>query len=304
MGSLEEVYKGFRGNPKAEGLTSDATVSYVSSGVRFDSPEGVLEHFLKAEYEVELRESVISLHETANSLVLETDTRIKFLRGPGAYLPGLSMNFVADEEATVLMIHIVNFTDDDDRKISSIRYIWDQATLLKQLNVIGARGNSWPICSGTDQIKLTQKGVVRSVDDKNTKSRDMSSPAPFKSWPNQINLFRDPGMDQVPIPQKAAEAPSPSAKPPLRSFQEMLNLNDDGTEKKQPQTPPPPQPRYSVSNRPVRTSNMRARPQSAVMTLFGSMDDDDNDSNEQYTRIVGSGAANPGAKAASWRDWN
>lgn len=304
MGSLEDVYKAFRRNPKAEGLTSDATVSYVSSGVRFDSPEGVLEHFLKAEYEIELHESIISLHETANSLVLETDTRIRFLRGPGAYLPGLSMNFVADEEATVLMIHIVNFTDDDDRKISSVRYIWDQATLLKQLNVIGTRGNSWPICSGTDQIKLTQKGVVRSVDDKNTKPRDNLSPAPFKSWPNQINLFKDPGMDQVPIPQKAVEAPSPSAKPPLRSFQEMLNLNDDGTERKQPQTPPPPQPRYSVSNRPVRTSNMRARPQSAVMTLFGSMDDDDEDSNEQYTRIVGSGAANPGAKTASWRDWN
>lgn len=308
--SLQKLYNDFRHNPKYEYLTSDATVSYVSSGSRFENPEKALEHFLQAEYEVEIHEDIISLHETANSLVLETETRLKFIRGPGAYLPGLSMNFVADEEAKILMVHIVNFVSDEnnDSLISSIRYIWDQATLLKQLNVIGSRGNSWPICEADEQIKMTRKGYIPSTDKKRSTTQEPlnnNSPGPFRAWPAQkVNLFNDPPMDQVPIPKKAVEAPSPSAKPPLRTFQEVLNLNDDG----QPTTPSSSTPAAAEAtysnNKPIRRSNIRARPQSAIMTLFGSTGgDEEEDATDRYTRLVGSGGAHA-RKTSTWKDWN
>ena len=42
-------------------------------------------------------------------------------------------------------------------KIRSIRVYWDQATVLKQLEIVGARGRGWPITDGTNQISLITK---------------------------------------------------------------------------------------------------------------------------------------------------
>jgi hypothetical protein len=39
-------------------------------------------------------------------------------------------------------------------KIHSIRVFWDQATVLKQLEIVGSRGRAWPITDGSEQIKL------------------------------------------------------------------------------------------------------------------------------------------------------
>jgi hypothetical protein len=46
------------------------------------------------------------------------------------------------------------FTGD---KIRSIRVYWDQATVLKQLEIVGPRGRGWPIADGTHQIELIIK---------------------------------------------------------------------------------------------------------------------------------------------------
>jgi len=42
-------------------------------------------------------------------------------------------------------------------KIRSIRVYWDQATVLKQLQIVGARGRGWPITDGSSQIDLINK---------------------------------------------------------------------------------------------------------------------------------------------------
>ena len=42
-------------------------------------------------------------------------------------------------------------------KIRSIRVFWDQATVLKQLEIVGARGRGWPITDGKNQIELVNK---------------------------------------------------------------------------------------------------------------------------------------------------
>ena len=42
-------------------------------------------------------------------------------------------------------------------KIQSIRIYWDQATVLKQLDIVGVRGRGWPITDGTSQVELVEK---------------------------------------------------------------------------------------------------------------------------------------------------
>lgn len=46
---------------------------------------------------------------------------------------------------------------NSEQKIEQIRVQWEQATLLKQLEVIGARGRNWPIRDGKDQVRLIRE---------------------------------------------------------------------------------------------------------------------------------------------------
>lgn len=49
-------------------------------------------------------------------------------------------------------------------KIRSIRVYWDQATVLKQLEIVGSRGRGWPITDGSNQIDLINKtGISSSI---------------------------------------------------------------------------------------------------------------------------------------------
>jgi hypothetical protein len=57
-----------------------------------------------------------------------------------------------------------------DGKIRSIRVYWDQATVLKQLEIVGARGRGWPITDGTSQIDLiTKTGIIPKYETNNSR---------------------------------------------------------------------------------------------------------------------------------------
>lgn len=49
---------------------------------------------------------------------------------------------------------------DANQQIKQIRVYWDQASLLKQVEVIGARGRQWPIRDGKDQTRLLRTAVA------------------------------------------------------------------------------------------------------------------------------------------------
>lgn len=57
-----------------------------------------------------------------------------------------------------MQIHIVHF--DSENQIKQIRIHWDQASLLRQVEVIGARGRAWPIRDAKDQIRLLKTSVT------------------------------------------------------------------------------------------------------------------------------------------------
>uniref|UniRef100_A0A060T478 ARAD1C42438p n=1 Tax=Blastobotrys adeninivorans TaxID=409370 RepID=A0A060T478_BLAAD len=280
--SLIDLYKDFRARPRSDALTDTATVSYVSSGAVFAGIQHILEHYAKSEYEFSLEEEILCTHEAKSSVVLETRTRITFLRGPGPFVPTLSLNFVADEKVTVYLTHIVQF--DDKNKISAIRLLWDQASVLKQLSVIGSRGNAWPITLGDAQTKtvelsLSGKGASTSPSPSNTSSTpNGKSSTPFKSWPNAINVFDVPPMDPVPVRPSSGNSESsagpsstytPIARPPSRSLQDILEMTQDLSVSPRPETPSK---TYS-NGRPYRTSTVRSKRMSATAALFGLEDD-------------------------------
>ena len=49
---------------------------------------------------------------------------------------------------------------DSNQKIQQIRLYWDQGSLLKQVDVIGARARNWPIRDGKDQVRLITTSTV------------------------------------------------------------------------------------------------------------------------------------------------
>lgn len=51
-----------------------------------------------------------------------------------------------------LQVHIVHFNTDN--QIQQVRIYWDQGSLLKEVEIIGARGRQWPIRDAKEQTRL------------------------------------------------------------------------------------------------------------------------------------------------------
>ncbi|CAG7922671.1 unnamed protein product [Penicillium olsonii] len=153
MSYYKTEYQRFLANPKSAKLAGDVSLIYVPTTTKFDQPDNVITHVVKQSQIVKTRShTVISAIEGSDALCLDMETTLEFREGGGAYLPSLDDNFLADRVVTFPTIHIVHF--DSEQQIKQIRIHWDQASLLRQVEVIGARGRAWPIRDGKDQIRL------------------------------------------------------------------------------------------------------------------------------------------------------
>ena len=123
-------------------------------------------------------------------------------------------------------------------QIQQIRLYWDQGSLLKQVDVIGARGKNWPIHDGKDQGRLIASsaalisqgsGLTETashndsrdpkevvITNKPTEPRKNVTGDPHAS----LSLFgpRNDGSANVP----KAMAPRGSAKPPPRDYHDLF----------------------------------------------------------------------------------
>src|SRR5271169_6614075 len=84
-------------------------------------------------------------------------------------------------------------------KIRSIRIYWDQATVLKQLEIVGARGRGWPITDGTAQIELINKTSTFSKVYSNFVDMPEDEPKPAKVEPASapLNTASEPAAPSV-----------------------------------------------------------------------------------------------------------
>ncbi|KAH0556078.1 hypothetical protein GP486_005984 [Trichoglossum hirsutum] len=233
--SLQSIYTKFLTAPSPAVLASESTTSlhYIPTLTSIHEAQPIVKHLSAQARQLKKREEkVLSATEGQNSLVLEVETTLELLTGGGAYLPGLDDNFLADKVLTFPIIHIVHF--DEKQQVQQIRLHWDQASLLKQVDVIGTRAKNWPIRDGKDQIRLissstslagkslpkaSASGVVSS---KGHGANGNTSKHPTRDPHASLALFAPRDLNEEASRPAAAIAPRASAKPPPRDYHELF----------------------------------------------------------------------------------
>jgi hypothetical protein len=138
---------------------------------------------------------------------------------------------------------------DANQKILQIRLYWDQGSLLKQVDVIGARSRNWPIRDGKDQVRLISRSAEieqtssqaptysrRSTkssdrDEVVVNSRSRGSTTSATGDPHaSLSLFapRDVNADEGDYRSSGPSyARASSAKPPTRNLTDILAAPED-----------------------------------------------------------------------------
>ncbi|KAF2460031.1 hypothetical protein BDY21DRAFT_316858 [Lineolata rhizophorae] len=253
--ALAAKYRQFLANPTSADLADAATINYIPTLTTIHEPAAIVKHLsAQAKVLTKKTEKVISAIESANGLCVDVETVIEFRTSGGAYLPGLDDNFLSDRVVTLPVVHIVQF--DPDHKIAHIRLYWDQGSLLKQVDVIGARARNWPIRDGRDQLRLISSHASTAPADAAAAPPPSSAPSsrPGTGRPHSssttstgtnttsatrdrhatLSLFEtrdDDAEARTPRGRAGSSvssvAPRASARPPPRDYSELFAGGDD-----------------------------------------------------------------------------
>ncbi|KAL1855631.1 hypothetical protein Plec18170_004357 [Paecilomyces lecythidis] len=241
--SLKSIYERFLADPASAPLASDVSLIYITTTTTVNEAGAVLKHLSNQQRIVKKKaEKVIGVVEGSDSLCLDVETTLEFVDGGGAYLPSLDDNFLIDHVATFPTIHIVRF--NAQQEIQQIRLYWDQGSLLKQVEVIGARSRSWPIRDAKDQLRLIssaasgessglvtppngseKKTAPKEEQDQDTKVSPIKKRIKDPYAAESLFELLSPGQDRmqkVVAPRAAA-----TGKPPPRDYSELFVGEDD-----------------------------------------------------------------------------
>jgi hypothetical protein len=136
---------------------------------------------------------------------------------------------------------------DNEQKIQQIRLHWDQASMLKQIEVIGKTGRNWPITDGKDQVKLITTSVQASYSGVRTSARSQGQQGqqgqqvqqqepeevairtrphknsnPTKDPHASLALFAPRDKNEETRENKPIAPRATSAKPPPRDYSELF----------------------------------------------------------------------------------
>ncbi|KAF2705123.1 hypothetical protein K504DRAFT_460898 [Pleomassaria siparia CBS 279.74] len=239
--SLSAKYQAFLNNPSAGALADNATLHYVPTLTSINDGAAIMKHLAVQDRLIKKTgNKVLNVVEGAHELALDVETTLEFISGGGAYLPGLDDNFVSDRIVSFPMVHIVHF--DKGQKIVQIRLYWDQGSLLKQIDVIGARARNWPIRDGKDQTRLVANTAAavaqpasaassrrsttsRGSDEVSVSGRPVSSRSAIKDPHATLALFqpRDVNQEQSSNFSNGPAAPrATSLKPAPRDYSDLF----------------------------------------------------------------------------------
>ncbi|KAL1794667.1 hypothetical protein ACET3X_006483 [Alternaria dauci] len=254
--TLRDTYTRFLATPSSGALADNASLHYVTTTTSISDATAIIKHLSVQERLLKkTKEKVLSVIESSNGLSVDVETTIEFINGGGAYLPGLDDNFVADRTVTFPMVHMVHF--DSSGKITQIRQYWDQGSLLKQVDVIGARSRNWPIRDSSEQIRLIASNAAAAQPEPSASSRPSTSASrgvdevsiSDRSRRSTNNAMNDPhaSLDLFAprqVDQEEHHSPGPSvpraqsAKPPPREYSELFAGADAGSPSPSPQRIP------------------------------------------------------------------
>lgn len=263
MASFKAAYQSYLANPTASTLNENASLNYITTLTTINTAAAIVKHTTAHGKVLKKKEEkILSCIESDDALCLDIETTLEFVSGGGAYLPGLDDNFVADRVVTFPMVctrtlplansqadlapqvHIVLF--DSNQRIQQIRLYWDQGSLLKLVDVIGARARNWPIRDGKDQARLIAtsaagtihgNGFARPSTAASDSSRKLNEEGKsHKPRSESKNVTRDPHAslalfapreeDEDSQPTAARAPKAQTAKPPPRDYHDLFVGND------------------------------------------------------------------------------
>ncbi|KAF4989570.1 hypothetical protein FGRMN_9032 [Fusarium graminum] len=209
---MAATYKQFLAAPSSSMLADTAALHYVTTTTTFAGPTQIMKHLTGLQKQVaKKKEEVFNIVDGQNVIVLEIDTGLGFQTSGGPYLPGLDDNFLSARDVYLP--------------------IWDQGSLLKQVDVIGKTGRNWPIRDSREQIAFIQ-GCIRTAGTA-APAAPSHNEAVARNRGNSNNAFRDPhaslrlfgSRDEIEDSEPASVV-SPYAgtsnRPRQRSFTEIL----------------------------------------------------------------------------------
>ena len=130
---------------------------------------------------------------------------------------------------------------DSSRKIQQIRLYWDQGSLLKLVDVIGARARAWPIRDGKDQARLIASSALATSNNDptpptarngqtndNKQSELAARPSSRKKSDPRgtLALFEQREEKRVTSYEGPTVAPRTSARPEERNYHDLFVGND------------------------------------------------------------------------------
>ncbi|ORZ09384.1 hypothetical protein BCR41DRAFT_339395 [Lobosporangium transversale] len=149
--SAISLWESFRANPASPELyLPDAHIVFLPTGVGAATGKQIYEFFSNGNFSHPKRllveERVIHRTVGESSAVDEVEATVKFVSGAGAWLlPGIEPHHLEDLTITFPLVICASFAEGH---IASVRYLWDNASVLKMVKLIGSR-HSWPIVTET-----------------------------------------------------------------------------------------------------------------------------------------------------------
>ncbi|KAF9359927.1 hypothetical protein BGX26_010972 [Mortierella sp. AD094] len=220
------LWEAFREDPTSEDLyLPDTHLVFLPTGAGAASEQYVREFFKTGGYshpkKLFVEEKVIHRTVGESSAVDEVEVTVKFVSGAGGWLlPGIEPHHLEDLTITFPLVICASIAED---RIASVRYVWDNASVLKMVKLIGSR-HSWPIVAEAQIEALRDPTRFRLNPFGNATSAAGSRP--------QTGISKIFGSPPVSPPQKTAaqqQAAPKKGHPALTStvFSHLKNDSDD-----------------------------------------------------------------------------
>ncbi|KAG0003669.1 hypothetical protein BGZ80_004580 [Entomortierella chlamydospora] len=207
------LWQAFREDPTSEDLyLPDTHIVFLPTGAGAASEQYVREFFKSGAYshpkKLLVEEKVIHRTVGESSAVDEVEVTVKFVSGAGGWLlPGIEPHHLEDLSITFPLVICASIVED---RIASVRYLWDNASVLKMVKLIGSR-HSWPIVAETQVEGLRDPTRFRLN--------------PFGGSRSQIGISKIFGSPPVSPPQAAPKKGHPALTSTV--FSHLKNDSDD-----------------------------------------------------------------------------
>lgn len=104
--ALQKTYTQLLSYPTADVLSPTVTINYITTNVTLTGSDAVASHIKRLNQTefISRNDRVLNAVETGNTVVLETETEIKFAEGGGQFLPKIDSSFLADQTVLFALV--------------------------------------------------------------------------------------------------------------------------------------------------------------------------------------------------------